>query len=637
MKKIILIIMVMFSFIIVNAEETVNVRLEWVPNVYYNYEKNGLNYWGQFAYIYADDKIAYCLDISKNVNSSVYIKSDEIQNNNLVVLAGYFGYGYNGNSSLKDYMATQKLIWSYLGTDVYFTTKSNGAGEIIDIYDDKVKIIYRINNHATFPSYDSEFKFIIDSSNNLLQKNTINNGYNILNNTSNVVQFNNNGILFNANEVGKNSFYLETKYIKNFDNEIYIANNSQKIMVIGDIQNLKRKYSYEVIGGTLNIKLSYIKNVNKSNISDNLFEIYNENNELVGTYSPDINGNIFVNNLHLGKYKIRESKISNGYNVSKYENNFEITEDYLNHVREVYLYPKTINITIDKTFSNTLINDINYDEGIIYKIYDLNDNYISELITNENGIATTTLEYGNYKIVQTNVNNINTYHEDIKIDTNMFENDLVFNIHDDISKARIKVLAFDKETNYPISNLIFTINNEEKTTNDEGIYISDLLDFETYTFSNITKNGYIEHESFDYKLDENSEYYVFENDAYIDLIIYLDKVKEPEISIEQDESSQEVTNDIGNNKVDNEISNVIENEDDTFEPIEIFDNTHLKQDIDENDLNDDTTQKIINVENNNTEKLPFLGEYIKENEKARIYNYINYFFNFKWMFFICIQ
>ena len=37
------------------------------------------------AYIYADDKIAYCLDISKNVNSSVYIKSDEIQNNNLIV------------------------------------------------------------------------------------------------------------------------------------------------------------------------------------------------------------------------------------------------------------------------------------------------------------------------------------------------------------------------------------------------------------------------------------------------------------------------------------------------------------------------------------------------------------------------
>ena len=633
MKKLILMIMVMFSFIIVNAEETVNVKLEWVPNVYYNYERNGLNYWGQFAYIYADDKVAYCLDISKNINSSIYTKSNEIQNNNLVILAGYFGYGYDGNVSLKDYMATQKLIWGYLGTDVYFTTKSNGAGEIIDIYNEKVKIVYRINNHATFPSYDTDFKFTIGSSNNILQKNSINNGYNILNDTSNAIQFNNNGILFNANEVGKNNFYLETKYIKNFDNQVYIADNSQKIMVIGGIQNLKRKYSYEVIGGTLNIKLNYSKNVDESNIVDNLFEIYNENDELIGTYSPDINGNILVNNLKLGKYRIKESNISKGYNVSKYENNFEITEDYLNQVREIYLYPKTINVMINKTFSNLLIKDLNYDQGIIYKIYDFNDNYINELITDENGIATITLEYGNYKILQSNVNNTDIYHEDIVIDTTMFENDLIFNIHDDISKARIKVLGLDRESNEAISNLKFKINNEEKFTNDEGIYVTDLLDFETYKFSNITKNGYIEHESFDYKLDENSEYYIFENEAYIDLTIYLDKVKEPEISIEQNDSSEEVNNNIDNNKVDNEI----EDNDDKFESIEINDNNDLKQNIDEKNSNDDTKEQIVDIENNNTEKLPFLGEDIKKNEKTKIYNYINCFFNCDWMFFICIQ
>lgn len=641
MKKLILMIMVIFSFITVNAEETVNVRLEWVPNVYYNYEKNGLNYWGQFAYIYADDKVAYCLDISKNVNSLVYTKSDETQKNNLVVLAGYFGYGYDGNVSLKDYMATQKLIWGYLGTDVYFTTKSNGAGEIIDIYDEKVKIIYRINNHATFPSFDTNYKFKIGSSNNILINNNINNGYNLINDTSNVIQFNNNEILFNANEVGKNNFYLETKYIKNFDNQVYIADNSQKIMIIGGIQNLKRKYSYEVIGGTLNIKLSYSKNVDESNIVDNLFEIYNENDESIGTYSPDINGNIIVDNLELGKYKIRELNISEGYNASKYENNFEITEDSLNHVREIFLYPKTINLTINKTFSNTLINDLNYDEGIIYKIYDFNDNYINELITNENGSATITLEYGNYKIIQSNINSVDIYHEDIVIDTTMFDKDLIFNIHDDISKARIKVLGLNKESDEPISNLNFKINGEEKTTNDNGIYVTELLDFETYKISNITKDGYIEHESFDYKLDENREYYVFENEAYVDLIIYLDKVEEPKISIEQNESSKEVNNNIDTNKVDNEITIEIndekENVDNKSEIIEINDNSDLKQDIDEENSNNDTPKQIINFENNNTEKLPFLGEDVKKYEKAKIYNYINYFFDFNWMFFIWIQ
>ena len=654
MKKLVLLIIMMFSFAVVNAEETVNVRLEWVPNVYYNYEKNGLNYWGQFAYIYAGDKVAYCLDISQNINSEVYTKSDEIQSNNLVVLTGYFGYGYDGNISLKDYMATQKLIWGYLGTDVYFTTKSNGAGEIIDIFDEKVKIVYRINNHATFPSYDTDYKFTIGSSNNILQKNNINNGYNILNNTDNVIQFNYNGILFNANEVGKNSFYLETKYIKNFDNQIYIADNSQKIMIIGGINNLRRKYSYEVIGGTINIKLSYSKIINQANILDNLFEIYNEKNELIGTYSPDINGNILVNNLKLGKYRIKELNISEGYNISEYESNFEITEDSLNQVREICLYPKTTNVTINKTFSNTLIKNLNYDEGIIYKIYDFNDNYINELITNENGTATTKLEYGNYKIVQSNINNIDTYHEDIVIDTTMFDEDLIFNVHDDISKAKIKVLILNKESDEPIGNLNFKINDEEKITNDNGIFITDLLNFGTYKISDITKDGYTEHENINYKLDENIEYYVFENEAYVDLIIYLDKVDEPEISIEKNESSDEINvnigndkdnsidkdkdnsigNNIDNNKVDNEIDVEKENVDNKSEIIEVNDNSDLKQDIDEDNLNDDTNKQITNIENNNTEKLPFLGEDIKKNEKTKIYNYINYFFNFNWMFFL---
>ena len=637
MKKLVLLIIMMFSFVVVNADETVNVRLEWVPNVYYNYEKDGLNYWGQFAYIYAGDKVAYCLDISQNINSAVYTKSDEVQSNNLVVLAGYFGYGYDNNVSLKDYMATQALIWSYLGTNVNFTTKSNGAGETIDIFDDKVKIVYRINNHATFPSYNTDFKFMIGSSNNILQKNSINNGYNILNNTSNVIQFNNNGILFNANEVGKNNFYLETKYIKYFDNQIYIADNSQKIMIIGNINNIKRKYSYEVIGGTLNINVSYIKNINQANISDNLFEIYNENNELIGTFRPDESGNIIVNNLNIGKYKIKELSISEGYNVSPYESDFEITNDSLNQFKEIYLYPKTINITINKTFSNTIINDLNYDSDIIYKIYDFNNNYIKELLINEEGKTSTTLEYGNYKIVQTNVNKINIYHEDIIIDTSMFSNDLIFNIHDNISKAKIRVMTVDKNTNEKISGVSFKINNDKKITNDDGIYITDLLDFGIYKFGEFLKEGYSEYQSFDYTLDENSKYSVFENEAYVDLLIYLEKIKEPSSTTKPDESIDDKNSSINDNEEETIIDTNNSKEDIPNEFENTFsDNEKLEQDLADENVNINNIDNIDNIDNLNEDiihkevgKLPFLGECY---EKKVSYNFINYFFISSWLF-----
>ena len=319
MKKIIIAIILIISLTTVRAEEQVQVKLEWVPNVYYNYKKDGVNYWGQFAYIYANDRIAYCLDISKNVNSSVYTKSNELQTNNLVILAGYFGYNYENNSSLKDYMATQKLIWQYLGTSVYFTTESHGKGDEIDIDSNISRIIYKINNHAYFPTYNSDYKFIIGSENYLSQTNTRIGQYEILNNTNNIIKFNDEGIIFNANDVGENYFYLQTKYNRNFDNEIYVADNSQKIMIIGGIENLRRKYSYEVIGANISINVSLQgKNNNYGgNVEENEFELYLED-QLIGKYNPNYKGQIIINNLNIGNYKLKHKSICNGY-VKKIE------------------------------------------------------------------------------------------------------------------------------------------------------------------------------------------------------------------------------------------------------------------------------------------------------------------------------
>ena len=84
------------------------------------------------------------------------------------------------------------------------------------------------------------------------------------------------------------------------------------------------------------------------------------------------------------------------------------------------------------------------------------------------------------------------------------------------------------------------------------------------------------------------------------------------------------------NNIDN---NIPVNEDDKFEHIE---NNNLEQNINEDNLNNESNNTLINEEDNNIEKLPFLGENIKENEKSKIYNYINYLFDCDWLFFIWI-
>ena len=135
MKKLFIALIILFTIITVNAEENVKLDIKWIPNAYYNYKKNNLTYWGQLGYLYLDGKLAYCLEIETPINSTTYTPTNEIQSNNLVLLAGYFGYGYNNELNVKDYMATQKLIWSFLGTDVYFTTKSKGEGDVINVRD----------------------------------------------------------------------------------------------------------------------------------------------------------------------------------------------------------------------------------------------------------------------------------------------------------------------------------------------------------------------------------------------------------------------------------------------------------------------------------------------------------------------
>ncbi len=633
MRKIFLMILVMFLCITVKAEEQIEVKLEWVSNVYYNYEKDGLNYWGQFAYIYAGDKIAYCLDISTEVISDIYTKTNEIQTNNLVIKAGYFGYGYNNNVSLKDYMATQKLIWSFLGTDVYFTTESNGKGDKIDIWDNESRIRYMINNHATFPKYDSNFKFIVGNTYNLIQVNDINNGYTIVNDTLNNIEFDETGILFQTKEKGENNFYLETQYISRNDNTIYVADNSQKIMAIGSINNLKKKYEYEVIGGMIELQVKFDKIILNSSILDNTFELYDDSDTLLGTYIPNVDGYIKIDNLKLGDYKIKQVKISDGYEVLNKEYTFKITEQFLEHKKEIILSLKTINITINKYIVNPLTNNVISDDKIVYKIYNLDNNFIKEVVTDENGKTLFELDYGNYKIVQSNVNNIDKYHEDILIDESMFYEDKDYDIIDEIYQAKIKVIAIDKENNIPISNLKFSINIEEYTTNEDGYYITNTLDFGTYKFSNIMVEGYENLTDFDFELNNDCNFYIIDDEAYVDLVLNLEKVveiiEEP-ITIEE-ETNIDYTLD-KNETIEAKEEDNIDNIEDKEKEDEIIKNSSNdeKKDSGEEELSNEKTS-IKEDTTNEDEKLPFLGESKGFKYVKKIYNFIRYLFNYIWL------
>ncbi len=85
MKKILFIIL-LFLCVKVNASENVNVKVEYVPNVYFSYKENGLTMWGQFAYIYSDGVLSYCIDIKTPVTKTSYTVDNSIEVNKNVRL-----------------------------------------------------------------------------------------------------------------------------------------------------------------------------------------------------------------------------------------------------------------------------------------------------------------------------------------------------------------------------------------------------------------------------------------------------------------------------------------------------------------------------------------------------------------------
>ena len=519
MKKIFLILILLcVCFLVKNVNaETADVEMKWIPNVYYNYTKNGNNYWGQMAYIYADGKIAYCLEVDSSINTNKYLISDEVMSNNLVLLAGYFGYGFNDEKTVKDYLATQMWIWKFLGWDVYFTTESGGRGNRIDIQDYKIKINSRINRYALFPKFDGNFTMNVGEKSYINDLNGIVQNFDILNpSDKNNIYVENNKLVIEGNEVGNNLFRLQTKYSSKYPNVIYTADNSQKIMVIGEVSNVKARYDYNVLGGSISLNINkdvYIGGYDE----DCTVEIYNDNG-LIGVYN--LKDSLKINNLKIGNYKIKLNKVANGYDTDKREISLTINENNPNVIAKFNLKAKSINVEISKKYGNIKYNYIKPDSDINYEIYDKNNNLVDTIKTDENGLCSIKLYYGNYRIVQKNTNNIDIIHDEILISESDFDDNKHFDIFDEINKINLNIIGKYNDENIDFS--LDYLNNNFNTSN--GFIKLSNLEYGTYEIYNIRSLGYKDIDRIEICLNDELNYYIDENGINYDLIINFEKI-----------------------------------------------------------------------------------------------------------------
>ena len=610
MKKILFIIL-LFLCVKVNASENVNVKVEYVPNVYFSYKENGLTMWGQFAYIYSDGVLSYCIDIKTPVTKTSYTMDNSIEVNKNVRLIAYFGYGYDYNSykTLKDYMATQKLIWKELGTDVVFTTQSQGKGDVIDISSNVNRILDTMKDYDKLPFYNYKLEFLLGATYRISDSNYVDrNNYQIIDNSGNIVTQEPSYIMqFIAKELGSNSLRVKRKYINRFDNIALVASNSQNIIRVGSIEDIYRDYEYLVKQGSVNINLTDAISNSKTNTGlatydGIIFDMYDTNNNLISSVASASNGILRFDNLSFGNYIIRARNFNTYEDISLNEN-VDINKTTYNYNYNYALTPKSINLKLIKKYKENGIEK--NDSDIIFEIYNSKMEK-QEITTNEYGEASALLYYDNYKILQKSDSKILKKYE-FNIDTNDFnKKDKVYIMDDSIINAKIKI-ELEDDTGMKISNSKVLINDKEYITDINGIVLTDYIDFKEYIIdANNDLYDVIDKEIIN--IDENTEFVYDNEDAFVYLKIKLNKkqiiVNEPKI-ISEDNNEENNNNDNGN----------INNNDNKTNNDKILDNIN---NVEDNMSKNNTVDKIYSIKT-----LPYLSSnsYFKGTKWVKEYLY----------------
>lgn len=274
----------------------------------------------------------------------------------------------------------------------------------------------------------------------------------------------------------------------------YILDNSPK--------NINLEYnSYKTLSITNDKKKGNIKIIkfdtdnNEIRLSNVEFKLFNENQKEIGTYITNENGEIYINNLDIGKYTIKEIKTNAGYNLT-------------NDVNFIIDYNQTTTLEIDneKSKGQIKIIKIDKDDNTIFipntkfEILDENKKHIETIVTNENGEAFSSElpSYNRFYYIREIEAN-----ENYQLPNNEFKVEITTDkiteliIENEIKKGKIQIEKIDKDDpNIKIEGVIFNIINDRTneivdtiTTDKNGIATTiDLNIFDTYTAIEIKTN-----------------------------------------------------------------------------------------------------------------------------------------------------
>lgn len=512
-KKIIFIVVVfMIGVISVDARVDKIYSAEKIDGMYIRKISNSgkeVTRHGGFIRRVSDNQFVYCVepfvDLVNNHTYDIYDSNytailnitDEIWNR--ISLIAYYGYQYGNHTEDYWYYITQIMIWRtvYPEGEFYFTDTLGGDNNINKYAKEIAEIESLVNNHYLTPEFE-EIKVNQGDTKRFVDKNNVLSMYEVIDNTNVVIE--GNELVINGENIGIENIELrKNNDIYEEQPLVYSSADSQKVLSAGYIEPVSCMINIEVIGYTLKIIKVDALTGDTLKMAGIKFNIYDANtNEFIMEAITDDNGEIIIDNLSKGSYKIKE--IDNqeipGYEVNEEEIYFEITGE-----EELITVEFPNNPVLGALKVLKVNEDGNPLAGVTFGLYQSDGTLVDIAITDESGIALfENLQTGTYQLKE--LATIDGYlldetvHEiELKLENNKLET-VTIKLVNYQPKGSLEIIKVDTNNNpLPETEFILYDSNRKEIkktkTDNEGKIIVDNLLLGKYYLEEITPaDGY---------------------------------------------------------------------------------------------------------------------------------------------------
>lgn len=361
------------------------------------------------AYRRSDDVLVYCVEPEKLLsvkNNYVYVTENQWEKLNIskekwrrLELLGYFGYGYKNHNDLKWAAITQYMIWQTVLPDGWFLTFTDGyEGNFKNIHEKETNEIEElIKNFETKPSFENDhYKISKNDTLVLNDTNKVLSQYKLTSSSDLKVRIDKNNLVIEGNKNG--TYTLEFTRGDFKPTKLYLSEDDQMVIATDGEPEISFKINVVVESGSLRIERGYDNYLENDSKKENAtYEITDSrNNKYI--LSTNQNGVINISDLPTGELVIKELVPSEGYYPDKntYKATIKDDEEFVLEIEPV-LIRKKVNL-----IKKYLIPEENLLPPESNSVFSVTKNSLIKLTdkTDENGLVSFIIPYGNYTITQ---------------------------------------------------------------------------------------------------------------------------------------------------------------------------------------------------------------------------------------------